>query len=119
MRRPIQGGDTNHDGLLDKTELIAAVQRQSEPEQAAGSTVSIDRNADSPTEHSLGSRRRPVNMAYNQDDSIFGGKDLNNDRQLQMSEYASDWDVKTAEEFRQRDLNSDGVITEMEWRGER
>ena len=108
MRRPPKNADTNKDGYVDKSELVASVTRKS------GSTGSS-----SASSKVLDNKRRSSNKSYNDKDSIFGGKDLNNDRQLQMKEFAEDWTDELVEEFKEKDLNGDGVITESEWNGKR
>ncbi len=116
MRRPPENADRNRDGFVDKDELVASIMRKSgvSPDQTASSS-----GARSPGKS--GSRadrlRRPANASYNQADSIFGGKDLNNDRQLQMAEFTDDWDEEAVSEFEEKDANDDGVITEKEWQG--
>ena len=103
MRRPPKNADKNKDGYVDKAELIASVEERSGVKKS-GSNASADK------------LRRPTNKAYNQSDTVFGGKDLNNDRQLQMAEFSDKWNAEVVKEFNEKDSNGDGVITENEWK---
>ena len=109
MRRPPKNADKNRDGYVDKSELIASVEERS----------GVKKSGDSKKNSSAEKLRRNTSEAYNQDDSIFGGKDLNNDRQLQMREFSEEWNDEIVKEFEEKDLNGDGVITEAEWNGRR
>lgn len=44
----------------------------------------------------------------------FGRNDINRDGQVAMSEYSSSWSAATVRDFRQFDLNNDGIITPTE-----
>ena len=44
----------------------------------------------------------------------FASSDANNDGQVMMNEYASNWDDATVKEFARFDLNGDGTITTLE-----
>jgi hypothetical protein len=116
MRRPPQNADKNRDGFVDKSELVESIMRKSgvEPDRTAAAT---DSPAKSESKTPGDRLRRPAAATYNQSDSVFGGKDLNNDGQLQMAEFSDEWDEETINEFEEKDSNNDGVITEKEWRG--
>ena len=47
----------------------------------------------------------------------FSGNDTNQDGQLQMHEFAREWDSDTLEDFKKKDKNGDGIITRAEWTG--
>lgn len=117
MRRPLKNADTNKDGYIDKNEMVASVTRRSGGDSKADTSKEAKSSSKSRSKSKvLDSKRRSASKAYNSGDSIFGGKDINSDRQLQMYEFASDWDDKTVDEFKTKDLNDDGVITEEEWK---
>lgn len=103
MNRPPKKADKNRDGYVDKAELIASVQERSGVSSDSKATEKL--------------RRRSSKANYNESDSVFGGKDVNGDRQLQMFEFSQEWDDETVKEFEEKDHNGDGVITEAEWKG--
>ena len=116
MRRPVKDADTNKDGFVDQNELVASVTKRSggggeSPPQTASKSNSSSRSK------ALDSKRRKKQKSYNSADTIFGGKDTNNDGQLQMVEFSDEWDEGKVEEFKEKDRNGDGVITEKEWHG--
>ncbi|MEM9411134.1 MAG: hypothetical protein AAGA30_08480, partial [Planctomycetota bacterium] len=115
MRRPPKNADTNGDGYIDKNELISSVNRKSTSKSSEGSSSSSAKSK------VLDGKRRDPKKSYNERDTIFGGKDTNNDRQLQMKEFADsqDWNEELVAEFKEKDFNGDGVITESEWVGKR
>ena len=107
MRRPPKNADTNKDGFVDKNELIASVN--------GGASTSKNTASNSRGSRVLDSKRRESTKNYNKADSIFGGKDENDDKQLQMKEFSDKWDEEKIAEFNAKDLNGDGVITAEEW----
>lgn len=109
MRRPPKNADANKDGFVDKNELIASVTRKSGGSGGSASSSAGKASA------ALDSKRRSPKKTYNESDSVFGGRDANNDGQLQMSEYTEQWTQELVEEFRGKDINDDGVITAKEW----
>lgn len=117
MRRPPKDADTNRDKFVDKAELIASISNRSDTTATAVENQSAIHSGRVTPSEQVSDKRRPATATYNQADSIFGGKDLNNDRQLQMSEFAQEWDDETVKEFESKDRNGDGVITEKEWLG--
>lgn len=116
MRRPLKNADTNKDGFVDKNEMIASVTNRSAGKETESAKKSGSKSRSSGSKL-LDSKRRSANKSYNSNDSIFGGKDTNNDRQLQMVEFSDEWDAEKIGEFEAKDLNDDGVITEKEWNG--
>ncbi len=117
MRRPPKDADTNRDKFVDKTELIASVANRSETNTQRSEDQAAIHSGRSTPEERLAEKRRPTTATYNEADSIFGGKDANNDRQLQMHEFSQEWDDNVVKEFDSKDRNGDGVITENEWLG--
>ena len=112
MRRPPKDADANKDGFVDKNELIASVSKKSGGGDSGSSAKS---SVSTKASKALDSKRRKPSKTYNAADSIFGGKDTNSDGQLQMSEFAEEWTNDLVQEFRGKDFNNDGVITEKEW----
>ena len=111
MRRPPKDADKNRDGYVDLTELIASY------EKGSGVKKKDDKSESKTNSRAEKLRRTAKNKNFNQDDSIFGGKDVNSDRQLQMAEFSDEWNDDVVAEFREKDTNGDGVITEAEWKG--
>ncbi len=111
MRRPPENADSNGDGFVDKNELIASVSKRS----SGRSTKSTDntKQTSSKSNTRMASLRRESKSSDDRD--VFGGKDSNRDGQLQMYEFENDWDAKKIAEFKEKDLNGDGVITAKEW----
>ena len=109
MRRPPANADKNGDGYVDRNELIASVDKRSN----ARSQPAKESNAKN---HSMNRLKRNSNSSYSKPDSIFGGKDSNNDGQLQMHEFESNWTKEKIAKFKEKDLNKDGVITAAEWK---
>jgi len=105
MRRPPKNADADRDGFVDKLEMIASVKQRS---GVGGNSSHTSASAEK-------LRRRASGAAFNQSDTVFGGKDLNGDRQLQMVEFSEDWSDDVVNEFEEKDSNGDGVITEAEW----
>ena len=108
MKRPPKNADKNRDGYVDKSELVSSVQERS------GTSADKDSASNSKATDKL---RRSSKSKHNENDTIFGGKDTNGDRQLQMVEFSQEWDDEIVKEFEEKDLNGDGVITEAEWKG--
>ena len=107
MKRPPKNADKNRDGYVDKSELVSSVQERS------GTSADKDSASNSKATDKL---RRSSKSKHNENDTIFGGKDTNGDRQLQMVEFSQEWDDEIVKEFEEKDLNGDGVITEAEWK---
>jgi Ca2+-binding EF-hand superfamily protein len=128
MRRPPGQADSNGDGMITRDELIDSITnpKKSEPsasrdseERSSRSTSRSrfsDRNRESSDSGSSASSSRSSSRSSSSRVS-FSGNDTNKDGQLQMHEFARDWDAKTLEEFKQKDKNNDGIITRSEWTG--
>lgn len=116
MRRPVKDADTNKDGFVDQNELVASVTKKS-GKDGAGSDDSKSVKKSSSRSKVLDSKRRSARKSYNSSDNVFGGKDANGDGQLQMVEFADEWDDGKVDDFKAKDRNDDGVITEKEWHG--
>lgn len=103
MRRPPKG-DPNNDGRITKAELIAL-------NSPKGTVVS----SRSKTTRTSSSRGSSVGRDSSKGKSVFGGKDKNEDQQIQMNEFAERWTEKTVNEFNKLDTNGDAVISVDEW----
>ena len=112
MRRPPENADSNGDGYVDKNELIASVSKRSTKNSSVSKSSSSSRDKN----ESMSRLRRDSKKSYNSRDSVFGGKDKNNDGQLQMHEFEQNWTKEKIAKFKEKDLNGDGVITEVEWK---
>ncbi|MEE2826539.1 MAG: hypothetical protein VYE64_07925 [Planctomycetota bacterium] len=124
MRRPPSQADSNGDGMITRDELIEAI---SNPKSSSSSSSSSEeRTSRSSSRSRFSDRSRSSSDSRSSSSSSsrsssksvsFSGNDTNKDGQLQMHEYAKDWDAETLEEFKRKDKNNDGIITRSEWTG--
>lgn len=120
MKRINAAADLNKDQFVDLNELVVSVARKSDDNSKTNAKYSVSAtslDSESELSQAIDSEQPEADETLNPKDVIFGGKDLNNDHQLQMSEFASEWDATKVEKFKAKDLNDDGVITEKEWTG--
>jgi len=118
MRRPPVNADTNDDGYVSTTELINSLSSSSKNKSArassttakskAASSKSYAQKKDYKSRSSSGRRSRDTS-------SLGGGLDVNGDNQIQMHEFADQWDDEVLAEYYEKDKNKDGLITEDEW----
>ncbi|MEM7454924.1 MAG: hypothetical protein AAF456_11295 [Planctomycetota bacterium] len=111
MRRVPAGADKDEDGNLSRQELYlhysgGETGGGGQPAQA-GERISGSRR---PSGRSRSSSRRS---------GSFSDLDINQDGQIQMSEFApaDDWNGDVFRDFQAKDFNGDGVITSQEWNG--
>ena len=121
MRRAPVGADTDKDGFITKSELIASLDpaSKSKGKVAAKPTKSSDRDRGSDRSSSRFGRDRGSSSGSSRvgSSSSFEKLDSNTDNRVQMHEYATKWDDDKVEEFYEKDRNGDGVITLREWTG--
>lgn len=118
--------DRNRDGKLSQSELSVRYARRREGEEQA--RESRDRERDRGRERTreqsveipdvFNGRRsyRPTTVRKLPEGlpGFFTDKDANNDGQVTMAEFASDWNEDVLHEFFDSDFNRDGVITAVE-----
>ncbi|MCH2181300.1 MAG: hypothetical protein MK108_04775 [Mariniblastus sp.] len=123
MRRPPSQADSNGDGMITRDELIDSI---SNPKSSSSSSSSSEERSSRSTSRSrFSDRSRSSSDSKSSSSSSrsssrsvsFSGNDTNKDGQLQMHEFARDWDADTLEEFKKKDKNNDGIITRSEWTG--
>jgi len=119
--------DNNNDGVITKDELIVRLANYGRGSSSASPAT--------PSKSSSSSKRRPYSDSRRRSDdekpaayrataptarlpkglpSWFARNDANEDGQISMSEYASDWSDSKAAEFTCIDTSGDGVITPTE-----
>ena len=123
MRRPPSQADSNGDGMITRDELIESI---SNPKSSSSSSSSSEertsrsssRSRFSDRSRSSSDSRESSSSSRSSSRSVsFSGNDTNQDGQLQMHEFARDWDAETLEEIKRKDKNNDGIITRSEWTG--
>ena len=113
MRRPPVGADGDGNGFITETELVDSLSGVSRSKAGANKSGNPKLNSQASSNKrstNSGSRTRTVRAS-----GSFGGLDKNKDNQVEMHEFASEWDDQKAAEFFQKDKNRDGVITSREW----
>ena len=128
MRRPPGEADSNGDGMISRDELIdsianpkASSSRSSSGEEKSTRSSSrsrfSSRSRDSSESEDSKSSSRSSSSRSSSSRVSFSGNDTNQDGQLQMHEFAREWDSDTLEDFKKKDKNGDGIITRAEWTG--
>ncbi|QEG41444.1 EF-hand domain-containing protein [Roseimaritima ulvae] len=119
--------DRNRDGKLSVAELTVRYARRREGSAAATTARRDTRNDrdrgrrdrdDEPEDPYNGAKSfRNLGLAMASDDlpDLFQDKDVNGDQQIEMSEFASEWNQEKVEEFYALDRNGDGTITLAEF----
>lgn len=119
--------DRNRDGKLSAAELTVRYARRREGAAAASTPRRDPRDNrdrgrrdkdDEPEDPYNGAKSfRNLGLAIASDDlpGLFQEKDANGDRQVEMSEFASEWNQEKVEEFYALDRNGDGAITLAEF----
>lgn len=117
MRRPPVGADTDSDGYITQSELLASLSGDNKKSSSSSSSSKDSKSSsksnkyvrkESSSKRSSGSRRSGGSSSFERLDS-------NADKRVQMHEFSEDWDEKKIEEFYAKDKNGDGVITLREW----
>ena len=124
MRRPPKDADVNRDGFVTSEELTSVLSGNSKPspktvvQTSQPSQPSVER-ARRENENRLKSYRgsRSSSSRSRRSGGSFSSLDTNLDGQIQMFEFAQEWDSDVYSEFRQKDSNGDGIITSEEWNG--
>ena len=122
MRRPPSEADSNGDGMISRDELIDSI---ANPKSSSRSSSSEEKSTRSSSRSRFSSRSREGSDSDDSKSSSrssssrvsFSGNDTNKDGQLQMHEFAREWDSDTLEDFKKKDKNGDGIITRAEWTG--
>jgi Ca2+-binding EF-hand superfamily protein len=113
MRRPPVGADGDGNGYVTETELVDSLSGVSRSKAVATKSQNPKSNSNSPPNNrstNSGARTKTVRAS-----GSFSGLDKNGDNQVEMHEFASEWDDQKADEFFKKDKNRDGVITSREW----
>ncbi|MHB8898366.1 MAG: EF-hand domain-containing protein [Thermoguttaceae bacterium] len=114
--------DRNHDGRIDRDEMVARVASYMGGEQRGGSDRGGGNQGGKPGEsddQSEPSRKsyRFLSAAERLPEGLpswFSERDGNKDGQVTMAEYSSSWTDSKAREYLHYDLNDDGVVTPEE-----
>lgn len=112
MRRPPSGADADGDGVITRAELIDSISGATKQQGSSSETGSSSSNSQSRSE-----RRSSSSSRSNSRSVSFSENDTNGDGQLQMHEFAREWNDEVLREFKAKDKNGDGVITRDEWNG--
>ncbi len=126
MSSGLRGADKGGDGNITRSEMVEHLRGY------ASSTASS--SSGSGSSRSSGSYRSPTGVGGGNQESYrasliterlakmglpklsdFTRDDRNEDGQIQMSEFTSEWTESQVAKFRELDLNDDGVITPQEW----
>lgn len=114
MRRPPKNADGDGDGIITKDELVVSL--------SGGATSSAAANSGSASSPESGrgsgdfrNSRPSYSTRSSRSSGSFGGMDINENNQIEMHEFSSDWDDDKIAEFYAKDKNGDGVITLKEW----
>ena len=128
-RKPPESADKNEDGKLSHSEMLAYYDRGLSSSKSSSSSRGSDRGS-SRTFNRGGYANRTASKIDVKEyitkdfedrirgagaDNKFMNLDLNKDGQVQMHEFTEEWDDEQLEEFREYDLNGDGIITPKEW----
>ncbi len=124
MRRPPGQADSNGDGMITRDELIDSISNP-KPSSSSSSGSGEERSSRSSARSRFSDRNRGNSETEKSSSSSrssssrvsFSGNDTNKDGQLQMHEFAKDWDSETLKDFKEKDKNNDGIITRSEWTG--
>ena len=124
MRRPPKNADANGDGVVTADELTNVLSGNSRPSTTVTkATTDKAREATSKrlTEYRSNSRSGSSSSSRTRSrsrrSSSMAELDKNQDGQIQMGEFAEEWDGEILAEFEAKDTNDDGVITAEEWNG--
>ncbi|MFT7634160.1 MAG: hypothetical protein ACI87E_005219 [Mariniblastus sp.] len=116
MRRPPAGADVDKDGFITKDELVGSLSGTNKKSTSSSSKVAV-KDSSSKSRGREYTRGSSSSSSSYRSSSSFDKLDGNEDKQVQMHEFASKWDDKTVSEFYEKDRNGDGVITLQEWSG--
>ena len=107
VRRPPANADQNKDGYVTQKEYADALMAAAGKKSGSQATSNSRSSTQSSNNRSTKGRTAGGDMAK---------LDANEDAQVQMHEYSSDWDEGKLDEFYSIDKNRDGVITASEWK---
>jgi Ca2+-binding EF-hand superfamily protein len=112
MRRPPKNADVDQDGFVTKEELVDSLSGSSSSKPEGAATTKTQSRASTTFRASSGASR-----SGSRSSSTLSGLDANQNNQVEMHEFSSEWDEKKLAEFYEKDKNGDGVITLREWSG--
>ena len=115
MRRPPVGAATDGDGFVSESELVDNLSGAKKAKKTASSSSASKSTSSGSKTSSTSSYRKSYSSSRTRTSSSLDKLDSNSDKQVQMHEFADQWDDETVAEFYQRDKNGDGVITAAEW----
>jgi Ca2+-binding EF-hand superfamily protein len=120
MSNSPEKADKNNDGKISRDELEERLKSYSSSKSSKSSSSSSSKSKKSSRKSSASDYRfttleeRLDNLGVS-GSSMFVRNDKNRDGQLQMAEFAYSWSTDKVDEFKDYDLNGDGVITPQEW----
>lgn len=121
MSNSPERSDSNRDGKISRSELEARLSSyykssgsSNKSSTSSGSSGSALPNAIK-GDYRFSTTDELLAKAGISGSSDFIRKDANGDGQIQMAEFASDWDDDKFAEFQELDQDGDGVITPAEW----
>lgn len=108
--------DRNHDGRIDRDELVARIAGFMNRGGDRGGERGGDRGGEQPNESKDSGRKSyrflaPSERFPNGLPDWFQDKDRNEDGQVTMAEFSSFWSDSEAKKFSRYDLNDDGIVT--------
>jgi len=112
MRRPPVGADKDENGLVSVDELVASL-IDDKKDKSGSKKVERDYSQSNRTDSRIGNATGRRNRSRTS--SSLGELDVNGDNQIQMHEFADEWDDEVVAEYYMKDKNKDGVITADEW----
>ncbi len=121
MRRPPQNADPDNDGFITKDELTASLSGSTSTGVVAtpAAARATEGAADGKGREKPPTADRPAGSVSKSRGSRGGGSfsdlDTNQNNQIEMHEFSTDWDDEKLAQFYAKDKNGDGVITQREW----
>jgi Ca2+-binding EF-hand superfamily protein len=131
MRGDPKAGDSNGDGVLTLDELTAKLSSYG---KSSGSSTSSGSSKKQGSRYASTRTSSPHGSSYRSDSDKpsyrfktpaerlpaglpdwFSRNDADGDGQIKMSEYSTSWTKTKAQEFKEYDLNGDGIITPQEY----
>jgi hypothetical protein len=115
MRRPPVGADTDKDGFITQSELLDSLSGKNKSSSSSSEKSESSSSKSSSRYARRDSSRGSSRSGSSSSSSSFDRLDANEDRQVAMHEFSSDWNDEKIAEFYAKDKNGDGVITLREW----